>query len=117
MDQPRTVCSSDGQPSAVTFFWDMSTNQRSGSEGTSSRAKVSIITGTAYARRSAVGACSKPRVMKSSRKASTEPASGTMVGTQIGSAGAKGTEDGRKMGVVGTSTVIGWSDEGFHDLH
>ena len=47
-------------------------DQRCGSEGAGGRAKVSIITGTAYARRTAVGACSKPRVTKSS----TEPASG-----------------------------------------
>ena len=40
-----------------------------------------------------------------------------MAGTQIGSAGAKGTEDGRRVGVVGGSTVVGWSDEGFRDLH
>ena len=38
-------------------------------------------------------------------------------GTQIGSTGAKGTKDGRMMGVVGMSTVVGWSDEEFHDLH
>ena len=60
-----------------------------------------------------MGVCNKPSVMKPSRKASTEPAAGT----KIGSAQAKGMEDGRRTGVVGTATVVGWSDEGFHDLH
>ena len=95
----------------------MSTDRRRGSEGASGRAKVSIIMGTAYARRSTVGVCNKPSVMKSSRKTSAEPAAGTVAGTQIGSARAKGMEDGRRTGIVGTATVIGWSDEGFHDLH
>ena len=35
------------------------------------------------------------------------------MGTQIGSAGAKGTEDGRRTGVA----VVGWSDDGFHGWH
>ena len=117
MNQPMTVCSSDGQPSVVSLFWDMSKDQRSGSKGTSSQAKVSIITGTAYTRQPAVGGCSKSRVMKLSRKTSKEPTSGTVTGTNIGSVGAKGIEDGRRMGVVGTETVVGWSDEGFHNLH
>ena len=34
-----------------------------------------------------------------------------------GSAGAKGTEDGRRIVVFGMLTVVGWSDEGFHNLH
>ena len=39
------------------------------------------------------------------------------MGTQIGSAGAKGTEDGRRVGDVGTVTVVGWRDDGFHEGH
>ena len=73
--------------------------------------------GTAYARRSAVGGCSKPRVMKSSRKTSMEPSLGTTTGTQIGSAGAKEVEVGKRTRVVGTTTVAGWSDKGFQDSH
>ena len=65
VDQPRTVCSLDGQPSAVSFLWAINLDRRSGSEGASGRAKVSIIMGTAYAQQSAGGACSKPIVMKS----------------------------------------------------
>ena len=64
-----------------------------------------------------MGDHSKPRVMKLSRKTLTEPSPGTTVGTQIGSAGVKGTDDGGRAGDVGRVTVVGWRDDRFHKLH
>ena len=42
---------------------------------------------------------------------------GMTVGTQIGSARAKGTDDGRRMGDVGTVTVVERRGDRFQELH